>query len=312
MSILNQIGRAMYAAGGGDIAALDRMRSDQAKNQFDMAAKYSEMKQKADQWTTEQQMKLADAGWQPIAKFPGGNANDFQAMNLPGIGPVFRPNTAVPGNVKDEKQQDKLEQQYTGMMTKVLSNRSGGLGIQDAKVNQAIHLRSLLDQYYDPNTGDYNVPKSQYEEIAIGLANLLSGSNVATNSMREGIVQRTAKGDINGAISYITGSTPAASTKDVFKNLSDSINRQGLISEKLRNNYLGKMQQLAPSGLDPERIQRINGINIGNSYSDYLNSSPSYNSAAGFDPNTFMQKAKAAGYTDDQIKQYLSSKGVQQ
>lgn len=176
------------------------------------------------------------------------------------------------------KQQDSLEEKYATRLDKILSNRSGGLGVQDAKVNQAVHLRTLLDQYYDPNTKTYKVPQSQYEELAIGLANLLSGTNVATNSMREGIMQKTAKGDFAGAVAYITGTTPSASTGDVFKNLSDSIDRQGAISEKLRDKYLADLRKQFPSSLDKSRIERLEKTMVGNSYNEVLSQSSSKSS----------------------------------
>ena len=44
------------------------------------------------------------------------------------------------------KSQDELEQEARGVLQREFSSRSGGLGIEDQKVNQAIHLRALLDQ----------------------------------------------------------------------------------------------------------------------------------------------------------------------
>ncbi len=117
---------------------------------------------------------------------------------------------------------------------------STGAGVQDAKVNQAIHLRALADQYYDPTTGNYNVPQAQYAELVMGLASLVANSNVATDAQRAEIRQRTAAGDINGLATYLTGSPKNANTQDVIKNLIDSIDRQGQVAEDERNKYLAR------------------------------------------------------------------------
>lgn len=176
--------------------------------------------------------------------------------------------------LKEQQQQDRLEKSYADNLNKILSNRSGGLGLQDSKVNQAIHLRSLIDQTYDPKTKTFNIKPTQYEETAIGLANLLSGTNVVTESMRNGIRQRTAEGDFNGALTYMLGMPKNASTQEIFKTLVSSIDRQGLVSEKLRNKYLKDIKQKSPSRLDPERRSRLEESAMGNSFSEYLSQSP--------------------------------------
>lgn len=185
-----------------------------------------------------------------------------------------------PGSQRAANQQDKLEKDYRDLLDRAVQRGSGGLGQQDQKVNQAIHMRNLLDQYYDPKTGQYSVPKSQYEELAIGLANLISGSGQATESMRQGIIQRTAKGDINGALGYITGTTPSASTNAVFKNISDSVDRQGMVSEQLRDKYLDTFRGQAPTGLSPDRVKYLNKTAFASSYRDYLNQSPTQGGSA--------------------------------
>src|SRR5580704_2483272 len=43
---------------------------------------------------------------------------------------------------RDEARQDRLEKEYTDRLTKVVASRTGQLGMQDAKVNQAVHLRT--------------------------------------------------------------------------------------------------------------------------------------------------------------------------
>lgn len=158
--------------------------------------------------------------------------------------------------VSSSGNQSKLEQQYRTVLLKELSNRSGGLGLQDAKVNQAIHLKALVEQYKD-DKGNYNIPQVQYAELAMGLASLLSGTNTVSDSARESITQKTLSGDINGAISYITGAPQTGSTQDTFKNLIDSIDRQGMVAEDLRDSYVGTLHGFAPTDLEPSRVQAL-------------------------------------------------------
>jgi len=118
---------------------------------------------------------------------------------------VQAPIIAARQSQQENLRQDRLEKIYGDRLAKITSNRSGGLGLQDAKVNQAIHLRSLVNQFYDPKSKSFNIPSAQYQELALGLASLVSNSNMALESTIQGIQQRTAAGDIQGALTYVLG-----------------------------------------------------------------------------------------------------------
>lgn len=177
--------------------------------------------------------------------------------------------TSLPG-FKGVKQQDALEKQYADRLDKVLSNRSGGLGMMDAKVNQAILARQLLDQYYDPKTKEYNVPQAQYTDLAISLATLLAPNTQASDSKVEAIRQRTAQGDFNGMLSYITGAPKNATTSDMVKNLADSIDREGLRAEANREKYLTNLRGQFPTNLNKDTQQRLEANSLANSFKEYL------------------------------------------
>lgn len=160
---------------------------------------------------------------------------------------------AAAANARTDNQQDKLEQQYRGVLEKELSSRSGGLGTEDQKVNQAIHLKALMDQNYDPKTGQYNIPQAQYAELATGLAALVNPRGTPSDAQRQEIETRTAKGDLNGAIGYVLGKPLNASTQDMYNMLHDSIMRQGTVAEQNRGTYLDAIRKMAPTQLDPTR-----------------------------------------------------------
>lgn len=152
--------------------------------------------------------------------------------------------------------QDTLEQQYRTALEKAFSTRSGSLGIQSQKVDQAIHLRTLLDQYKGAD-GTYSVPPAQYAELAQGMASLLSGNNTLSDSRVADIQQQSAKGDLGKLMTYITGTNYSGSTNSILKNLSDSIDRQGQVAQQLRDQYMKGLQGLKPTRLDPTRANAI-------------------------------------------------------
>ncbi len=149
--------------------------------------------------------------------------------------------------------QDKLEQEYRTVLTRAVSSRSGGLGLEDQKVQQANHLLALLDQTYDPKSGTYTIPKTLQGELAAGLARLVApGGNVGIEMMRE-FDQRTAKGDIAGALSYITGHPFPTAPQDFAQLLKDSIERQGSVAMENREGEMRYLRGLAPTDLKEGR-----------------------------------------------------------
>ena len=153
-----------------------------------------------------------------------------------------------------------MEQQYRTVLTKALSSRSGGLGLQQAKVDQANHLQALLTQYKSTDAKGnvtYNIPTSQYAELAMGLANLVSPSGSA-ESDRQAIMAATAKSGLSGALQYITGQPQNGNSQAIIQNLVDSINRQGQVANNLRDQYVSYMKGLAPTGLAQDRVDALN------------------------------------------------------
>ncbi len=164
---------------------------------------------------------------------------------------------AAASDPMNPKRQQALEQQYRGVLQKTLSSRSGGMGLEDQKVNQALHLTALMDQNRDPKTGEYNIPKAQYAELASGLATLISPNGRPTDSMRNEIETRTAKGDLAGLVTYLTGTPVTGSTQAIFKYLRDSIDRQGKQAEANRAGYFDAIRAMAPTDLADERRQAL-------------------------------------------------------
>lgn len=172
------------------------------------------------------------------------------------------------GDVSDyNKHQDDLEKDF-GDSISATKSRSGGYGQQDQKVDQAIHLRSLANQYYDPKTGNYNVPLAQYKEMVLGLANLVSAGGSADVETRKDLESATSYSQLNKYVQTFTGKPQTGNTQAVIKNLIDSTDRQGAVAQNLRDNYLSQVQ---PSqSLAPERAQRQIGKGRGADFNEYL------------------------------------------
>ena len=120
-------------------------------------------------------------------------------------------------------------------------------------VQQANHLLGMLDQFRDDKTGEINIPRVPLNELALGLAKLTAGTGPAGEGMMREFQQRTAKGDLAGALTYLTGQAVPANTQDITKMLEDSIRRQGEIAQENREGEMRYLRGLMPTGLSEER-----------------------------------------------------------
>jgi hypothetical protein len=157
----------------------------------------------------------------------------------------------------DEKEQNKLENQYRGILMKPLSSRSGGLGLEDQKVGQANHLIALIDQGRDAKTGDYNIPRVQMTELAMGLAKLISPTGQVSEQTIKDITQRTGQSDFADVLSYLTGVPAPSGTQAVIKMFKDSIDRQANVAVKNREGDMQYIRGLAPTALEDDRRLKL-------------------------------------------------------
>lgn len=152
------------------------------------------------------------------------------------------------------KSQDELEQEGRGILQREFSSRSGGLGTEDAKVNQAIHLLTLMDQYEGKP-----MPAQIHGELALGLARLTSPNGQVGIELEREFKQKTAEEGISKAVAYLTGDpTLVNATPEKLRDmLRDSITRQGHVAEENRQTYLNAMLSLLPTQLEASRRASI-------------------------------------------------------
>lgn len=174
--------------------------------------------------------------------------------------------------MRNDAKQGEYEKQGRDILLKQLSNRSGGLGLQDAKVNQAIDLQQMMNKYYDPKTDTYTIPPSMHTELAIGLQRLLSPTGQTAQGLVQELQQKTAREGLAGALIYM-GMDPrkvGGTTQGVSHLFADAVKRQGLTAEQLRGTYQSQLRNMLPSQLNDKVKQELIKQNIGSNYSDFL------------------------------------------
>lgn len=176
---------------------------------------------------------------------------------------------------RDEVRQDRNVKTAESYLVNALKQRGGAIGLQNNKVDAAIHARALINQYYDPATGQYNISQVPFSELTESMGALLSGQSGSSEGRIAALKQKTAQGDINGMLTYLTGKPSNATSQDAMKQLVEIIDRQGEISEDLRDKAFNKMKELPTfKRLDEDSLQSLKDTQLGNSFKDILKDAP--------------------------------------
>ena len=184
----------------------------------------------------------------------------------------------------EDKRQDGLEKAYADRLAKIVSFRSGGLGVQDQKVNSGVHALALLDQTYDPTTKTFNIPPIMQSELAANVNNAISNQNVTSDQMRQDLQQRSIYGDWNKTMQYLLNTPKNSLPQDNAKLLASMVIRQGPVAEMERDKYIKDLKTMQPSGLDPDRAEKINQIQFGTSFNEQLGKTQFYKDLFANDP----------------------------
>lgn len=171
----------------------------------------------------------------------------------------------------NDQVQGKYEKEGRDVIMKQLSNRSGGLGLQDSKVNQAIDLRQMINQNYDQKTDTYNIPPALHSELVLGLARLISPNGQIGIQMEQELKTKTAKEGLAKAFTYLTGVPMSGAPQDVIKMFVHSIDRQGETAEALRDKYNQQLRQLMPTQLHDDVKNKLMQQEMGSKFTDYKN-----------------------------------------
>lgn len=166
-------------------------------------------------------------------------------------------------NINSPKNQEHLEESYRQLLKTTQSSRSGGLGLEDKKVDQAKHLMTLLDQTRDPKTGSYRLTAQQQTELSVGLATLLSPTGVPGEATVKSLTQATASGDFGKVAGYVLGEPIAGTPDAVARQLYETIERQGVQAEQNREGHFSQLRAFAPTDLNADRRAKLEAGLVG-------------------------------------------------
>lgn len=176
---------------------------------------------------------------------------------------------------RQQQRDDRNIKTAESYLVNSVKQRGSPIGIQDNKVNAAIHARQLINQAYDPTTGNYNISQVPYSELAESVGSLLSGGTGSSEGRINALKQKTAQGDINGVVSYFTGKSSNATSQDAIRQLVGIIDRQGEVSEDLRDTAIEKLKTLPTFNRLPEgAMDELKQTHFGNSFRDELSNAP--------------------------------------
>lgn len=172
---------------------------------------------------------------------------------------------------REEQREDKNVKTAESYLVNSLKQKVGAVGLQNNKVDAAIHARTLINQSYDPATGDYNITQVPFGDLSENMGSLLSGQTGSSEGRIAALKQKTAQGDINGVISYFTGKPSNATSQDAIKQLVNIIDRQGEVSEDLRDKAFDKLKGLSTfKRLNDDDFQNLKDQHLGNSFKKFM------------------------------------------
>lgn len=212
---------------------------------------------------------------------------------------TIKANKEVMLGLREDQQQDKLEQNYRQALLKTISMRSGGLGMQDAKLNAAIHARQLIDGAPKDKNGNLEINQMVSPELALTLANIVSGSTSTSLEVFKNMNPDTLYKSVQSSIGHITGKPVNVLTPEWQQSIKHMLDRQGLTSEALRDKYIEGIKSMRPTTLDPKRAETLEKAELGSSYAETFGlnkqgKNPSAPTQPGTDPLAEKRKALRA------------------
>ena len=193
---------------------------------------------------------------------------------------------------KQEEMKNKNVIAASNILKTAMTSTRSPIGVQDNKVNAAVHARQLISDSYDPKTGNYNITQLPFNELTELVGSLLSGGTGSSEGRIDALRQNTLYAQYQKAVSYIIAHPTEANSQDMIKQVVGIIDRQGEVSEKLRDNEFNKLKELPVfkrMNLDDEDMDSIKKLNIGTSFKDELAKAPDMQAQK----NSFSSEAEA-------------------
>lgn len=109
---MNTLGRVLYAAGGGDISAYDKLKEDSELARQKAAQEAVQKQIELQKWQFEQEQQAQKDGYFPMQQYAnnwtGGNPSDVQSINIPGKGIYARTYSQKLADIKQQAEIDAL------------------------------------------------------------------------------------------------------------------------------------------------------------------------------------------------------------
>lgn len=169
--------------------------------------------------------------------------------------------------LKQDQQQDKLEQQYKQQLMSVRGDPNiSGLEKQRDGAAQAYNILAQSRK----SDGSYDLSEPQLTELYNQISVATSGKGM-TDSMQKAMDQSTAKQKL-ASIATFVGMSPSATTQAIGDRL---MHMSTVLGQQTQGNLDRRMESriLPPSGLDPERVEPIKKAGRGFSFQDLVQKS---------------------------------------
>ncbi len=168
---------------------------------------------------------------------------------------------------REDIRQEKMAADYGKMISqRIQGARTGSLGDQQRKLDSAIHARNLIDSI---KSGDTVPNEAVQQELVESVASMLSNSSQASEARVMALKSPTAEGKLKELYQYVSGQPAAGSSPELLNQLYDIADRQGKLSQKMRDKYVQDVRQNADAsypGLKKEHRDKFWNINFGNNY----------------------------------------------
>lgn len=241
---------ALYGAKKDKIDNYDQTQSDIIQKKSDAAIALQQ--QKAEDAAAAQKTKLdaqasAAAATQSAGGGPGGmGAGAGGAARGPGATVLSRLN-----GITDYRQQNQ-------------------------KVSAAAHAMTLINQMATPD-GGFDATKPQAAELAMTMANLVSGSSSHTVDEFKSMNQQSLQGSIVSAYNQLTGSNLNTLPKGWADMYKETIGRQGAVAQTIRDGYVDPVVDAVTAGIGtPQQVETIRAA-VKHMGVDFLSKYPQYN-----------------------------------
>jgi hypothetical protein len=132
--------------------------------------------------------------------------------------------------------------------------------VNDLKVSNAIHARTLVDQMTvkeGPHKGEINFNSPQTAEFGMTLANLVSGTTTHTLEEFRAMNQPSLQKSIMDSWNQLVGGVVNVAPQEQSKLMKETVDRQGIASQQLRDGKIDPLVEAIGEGLDEDQLAAL-------------------------------------------------------